>query len=510
MVRPSADLHLRIIYLFVGLTCVWAENGNTEDAAALNSDLDYDHPKVWTKGAQRRRCWGYEKNCAESQRMFKGTSCIRKQGESPEAFSRRQGDFWSSADWGYVSKFKDSMVEICSQRSASDSLFKCSTDNAMCIAKNMYMDLRQLDHHQHGNAHRKDVLSKPGMLGGRCRMHNGRMATRRPSDVLQAWTDELEGFGNLKFRPHATAKQCDVWLDKPTVVMKFDSGVNLYHHFCDFFNLFATQHVNGSFTRDLNVVMWHTGRTPFFDLFKDVWRAFTLAGDFKPLGDYDGKRVCFRDVVFTLGPRMPLGLFYSTPIPEKCSGSGLFKAFHRHMVHRFNLTSDRGNVTEPAYRLRVKFMARKTKWRRVLNQDELIAALRSTGRYDVEVVEFTREVPLISQFQTVHNADILVGMHGAGLTHSLFLPDWGALFELYNCEDVRCYRDLAALRGAHYVTWSDKSKLTAVERSPDHLNSAVEKFSNYRMDADEFVRLVDKAATAVQQRLPKRRPKDEL
>ena len=30
----------------------------------------------------------------------------------------------------------------------------------------------------------------------------------------------------------------------------------------------------------------------------------------------------------------------------------------------------------------------------------------------------------------MQNTDILIGMHGAGLTHLLFLPDWAAVFEL--------------------------------------------------------------------------------
>ena len=34
-------------------------------------------------------------------------------------------------------------------------------------------------------------------------------------------------------------------------------------------------------------------------------------------------------------------------------------------------------------------------------------------------------------FQITHNSDIFIGMHGAGLAHALFLPDWAVLFELY-------------------------------------------------------------------------------
>ena len=33
-----------------------------------------------------------------------------------------------------------------------------------------------------------------------------------------------------------------------------------------------------------------------------------------------------------------------------------------------------------------------------------------------------------------------VGIHGAGLTHLLFLPDWAHVLELYNCEDPGCYK----------------------------------------------------------------------
>jgi len=36
------------------------------------------------------------------------------------------------------------------------------------------------------------------------------------------------------------------------------SGINLYHHFCDFVNLYVTQHMNGSFETDINILMWDT------------------------------------------------------------------------------------------------------------------------------------------------------------------------------------------------------------------------------------------------------------
>ena len=41
-----------------------------------------------------------------------------------------------------------------------------------------------------------------------------------------------------------------------------------------------------------------------------------------------------------------------------------------------------------------------------------------------------RDVPFLQQLRITHNSDLLIGLHGAGLTHLLFLPDWAVVFEL--------------------------------------------------------------------------------
>lgn len=37
----------------------------------------------------------------------------------------------------------------------------------------------------------------------------------------------------------------------------------------------------------------------------------------------------------------------------------------------------------------------------------------------------------MEQLSLIQDTDILIGMHGAGLTHMMFLPDWAAIFEVY-------------------------------------------------------------------------------
>ncbi len=50
---------------------------------------------------------------------------------------------------------------------------------------------------------------------------------------------------------------------------------------------------------------------------------------------------------------------------------------------------------------------------------------------DWKLMCICREMPFLEQIRVTHISDIFIGMHGAGLTHLLFLPDWAVIFELY-------------------------------------------------------------------------------
>ena len=93
-----------------------------------------------------------------------------------------------------------------------------------------------------------------------------------------------------------------------------------------------------------------------------------------------------------------------------------------------------------------------------------------------------------------HNTDILVGIHGAGLTHLLFLPDWAEVFELYNCEDPGCYSDLARMRGVGYTThtWGEQGDMMkVVEVQGGNTGPAHKKFVNYEFESNEFVNVMN-------------------
>jgi protein O-GlcNAc transferase len=264
----------------------------------------------------------------------------------------------------------------------------------------------------------------------------------------------------------------------------------MYHHFCDFINLYMTQHVNNSFSQNVNIVIWDTSESDYWSYFSDFWKVFSNR-KLIHIKKFDGKRVCFRDAVFSLLARMRFGHFYNMPIVSGCYGTALYRSFSEYALHRLKIKQN-GPLKD---KIRVTLLARGTAYRNILNQDAMVKGLKSKLGKTIEfhLVEYSQETPFIDQLQHTHNSDIFMSMHGAGLTHLLFLPNWAAVFEIYNCEDTECYSDLARLRGVKYFTWEDEKKLVPQDEGKHpQLGTPHKKFTNYSFDVDEFVRIVKK------------------
>ena len=45
-------------------------------------------------------------------------------------------------------------------------------------------------------------------------------------------------------------------------------------------------------------------------------------------------------------------------------------------------------------------------------------------------VIFKWNTDFVDQLAIIQDTDVLIGIHGAGLTHLMFLPDWAVVFEL--------------------------------------------------------------------------------
>ncbi|KAL2091396.1 hypothetical protein ACEWY4_013659 [Coilia grayii] len=438
----------------------------------------------------KHACWGYEKNCSPANRMGYPV-CSTVDSGWASSVPAGQELFWKQADFGYVRERRNELKTLCKPLHPGDSSLKCASHMRFCRATNLYLDLRKP---RRGHERYKEDFLQGGEIGGRCRLKaKALVAEGQHKSPLQSWFAELESYTELDFHPENDG-HCDVIVERPTVFMKLDAGVNMYHHFCDFVNLYISQHLNNSFSRDINIVMWDTSFYGYGDLFEETWKAFSDY-DVIHLKTYDSKRVCFRDAFFSLLPRMRYGLFYNTPLISDCrSEEGMFRAFSQHVLYRLNIPQE---ATTDG-RVRVTLLARSTEYRRILNQQELINALKTVPSFEVRIVDYKyKDMPFLEQVRITHNSDIFIGMHGAGLTHLLFLPDWAVIFELYNCQDESCYRDLARLRGVHYVTWQKRDKVVPQDKGHHPTLGEHPKFTNYWFDVEEFMRLVLQAADHV-------------
>ena len=62
------------------------------------------------------------------------------------------------------------------------------------------------------------------------------------------WTERLNGI---------------IWHAELTFIF-YVAGVNMYHHYCDFINLYASQHINNSFSTDIQLIRWDTVSMTFY------------------------------------------------------------------------------------------------------------------------------------------------------------------------------------------------------------------------------------------------------
>ncbi|KAJ8686289.1 hypothetical protein QAD02_022083 [Eretmocerus hayati] len=435
-----------------------------------------------------KACWGYESNC-KTENAFSTPRCPGDHKGWVSSKKAQIDTFYSQGDFGYVRDQRKELTMLCEPLFLDDSSLECSEHMRFCRGRNIMINFTNLVNKKEPIRYKMDVLEE-GQIGGHCRLYEQRLNDNTDQmSPLQSWGPELKNFRELPHRPIQHG-DCDVIIKEPTYIMKIDAVVNMYHHFCDFLNLYASLHVNqshpSSFSTENHIMVWES--YSYRSAFQDTFSAFTS----NPLWDlktFRGKVVCFKNVVFPLLPRMIFGLFYNTPLVYGCEGSGLFTAFSEFILHRLHVPLYNRNNSK----IRVTLLSRDTQYRRILNEDELVEALKKNSRYEVQKVVYNKMIPFKQQLEITRNSDIFIGIHGAGLTHFLFLPEWAVGFELYNCEDVNCYKDLARLKGVKYLTWENRSKLMEHDPETHPHNGAHAKFINYEFDVDEFLKIVKKA-----------------
>uniref|UniRef100_A0A0G4F0D5 EGF domain-specific O-linked N-acetylglucosamine transferase n=1 Tax=Chromera velia CCMP2878 TaxID=1169474 RepID=A0A0G4F0D5_9ALVE len=447
----------------------------------------------------------------QENRAFESCSLV----ENPtrlEPTRQKEDAFWSGADFGVVRTYRDSLHWVFQD---AESTFACSGEDFVAC---------------HG---KRVVLTVPNE-----KITSG---TRRRWGDEQSWVTPMRDGVPME-------EQCDFHVTAKTIFLKPDSHANFYHAMCDFANLYLTLHlldwvhidaveredftfgVQHSFV-DLEIRMWSDLARNFRSSYLDLFKSFSPNAPVMSVGELKGKRVCYDEMALSMNPRGSVpNFFFSMAVPGRlapvgvsgtekakyditCRHSGFFRSFLEFIT--------RGNPVlwkfAPALQARsppsdvpikVLVLSRSggtgttSGTRKLLNEGDVVQAVRNkypASRVQIDIADFdvSARVPFVNQAESVMSADVLVGMHGAGLTHMLFLPRWGSVVEVFDCEDL-CYSDLARLSGLEY--YSGKSEdVEAFEPQVEVAESSrgSRKFRDYKVDVDAAVRFIEDAMRSV-------------
>jgi hypothetical protein len=123
-------------------------------------------------------------------------------------------------------------------------------------------------------------------------------------------------------------------------------------------------------------------------------------------------------------------------------------------------------------------------------EKELLHKITELPHIELRIVDFAL-LPFKEQIRIVANTDVLLGVHGNGLSHTLFLPSTGSLIELFPPDSLRVeYSILTRARGLNYFGWVDQ-KGWVRETDAETLGSYGTIFvDSIHTDVDAIIQLV--------------------
>ena len=172
---------------------------------------------------------------------------------------------------------------------------------------------------------------------------------------------------------------------------------------------------------------------------------------------------------------------------HSCSHSSLLDVFARRVMDHYGVDRRTKKGDSP---LTLTFIDRRGK-RQLLGKESYIQELQRTHpEIEIKMVDFAA-LSIVEQLKVARGTDILVGVHGAGLTHSLFLPRGSAVVEIIPAEfEHKGFRNMAQLLGHRYFSSHAVSNGTKTDW----------QYDNVPYDMGRFMELVNIAISSMQNR----------
>ena len=243
------------------------------------------------------------------------------------------------------------------------------------------------------------------------------------------------------------------------LIKREKSNYNVWHSLMEIFALYMTLDVlqmtpdpatkrpffsTEDFANSQVVILDDLLDGPYFDL----WTLFAHQAPIRLQDVSDATRINLENIIIPLpGAANPFWQGDWEALP--CDRSELLQTFARRVLEFYKVDGDLGPENRP---LVLTFIDRTTK-RRLIDQGLYIERLRARfPTVDIQVVDFAA-MTFPEQLKIVRHTDILAGVHGAGLTHGMFLAPHSTIVEILPLGlKYKGFRNIANYLGHKYFS----------------------------------------------------------
>ena len=191
-------------------------------------------------------------------------------------------------------------------------------------------------------------------------------------------------------------------------------------------------------------IVWEDDRSEYLD---DVWR---IVNGKTPIRKSAMQPGCYGNVVLPLpGSSSPFWLLLMEHLYHPvCESRFLINAFLRRLYTHFSITPRFKITGKP-----VVTIIDRQQTRKIYNLKGMTENIRKKyPDHTINLVDFST-LSLREQIILVQSTDVLIGHHGAGMTHVLFLPEESAVVEILPPTfSMLGFRQIGEMRGLHYFT----------------------------------------------------------
>ena len=358
-----------------------------------------------------------------------------------------------------VTHHSEQSAIMCKKNPRATSMIQCSLTNVLIRPKKLFKAIAS----ESGN-----VINSEGIelllsdsISCKSPKMNGIYSTTESNDHVRKMVEE-----SVRHPARAKSTDCHRWINE-TTFLYLGMNVHVYFEFIALYNAYKSILDEGDIgSYKVLRVAQHTFDFVFADFEKLLFPGIEFVQNMTE------ESVCFKRLV--LPPRCYSSLIFVCKMNVKirdqcfhCDGKGLpgtaFRSFRTQVLKACSLNDAMSPITGYQNPKKIAVILRKsyqryagdqrTRYDRVLsNNNELLTELKARF-INTNVVSFHGEdLSVCEQIRMVHDADIFIGVHGAGLVHAWWLQDNALLIEIVPSDEISnpTFKMLTTLVGIHY------------------------------------------------------------